>query len=169
MKKIGIFYGSTTGSTEAVAKTISKKLQVASADVYDVSKLDKETISKYDILILGSSTWGDGELQDDWYDGSNIMSSMDLSGKTIAFFGCGDSASYSDTFCDAMGILYNDLKRTGCTFCGAFPTEGYTFDGSAAIIDGQFIGLPIDDMNEDNLTEGRIDAWIDILNKECLS
>ncbi len=34
--KIGIFYGSTTGVTEAVAERIAKKLGVASADVHNV-------------------------------------------------------------------------------------------------------------------------------------
>ena len=39
-------------------------------------------------------------------------------------------------------------------------TDGYTFDDSAAVIDGQFVGLPLDDVNEDSKTDGRIDAWI---------
>ena len=52
---------------------------------------------------------------------------MDLSGKTVALFGCGDSESYSDTFCDGMGILFEDLKNSGCRFIGAVPDADYTY------------------------------------------
>ena len=68
MKKIGIFYGSSTGTTESVAHTIAQKLGVASNDVHDAPKLTGEMVKEYDVLVLGTSTWGCGELQDDWYD-----------------------------------------------------------------------------------------------------
>lgn len=96
MKKTGIFYGSTTGTTESVARMIAEKLGVSSDDVHDVSKLDAALAESYEALILGTSTWGDGELQDDWYDGIKVLKNANLSGKTIALFGCGDSESYSD-------------------------------------------------------------------------
>lgn len=99
------FYGSTTGTTESVARLIAEKLGVSPEDVHDVSKLDAALAESYEALILGTSTWGDGELQDDWYDGIKVLKNANLSGKTIALFGCGDSESYSDTFCDGMGIL----------------------------------------------------------------
>mgnify|MGYP002461750743 FL=1 len=66
MKKIGIFYGSSTGTTESVAYTIAQKLGVASNDVHDASKLTGEMVKEYDVLVLGTSTWGCGEVQDDW-------------------------------------------------------------------------------------------------------
>jgi len=111
-------------------------------------------------LILGTSTWGAGELQDDWYDGLNTLQGADLSGKTIALFGCGDCASYSDTFVGGMGELYNGIKDSGARFIGAVETDGYTFDDSEALIDGKFIGLPLDDINEDDKTDTRIEAWV---------
>ena len=132
MNKIGVFYGSTTGTTEDLARRIAEKLDVPSADVFDVSKLTEALVNEYDVLVLGSSTWGAGELQDDWYDGVKVLKKCDLSHKSVALFGCGDSDSYSDTFCDAIGILYEDLKDTHCKFCGATDTAGYTFDSSIA-------------------------------------
>ena len=63
----GIFYGSTTGTTEAVAEDIAKQLGVASADVHNVADASADEADKYDLLVVGSSTWGCGELQDDWY------------------------------------------------------------------------------------------------------
>ena len=41
-----------------------------------------------------TSTWGDGELQDDWYDAIKMIKTADLNGKIVALFGCGDSESY---------------------------------------------------------------------------
>lgn len=163
MKKIGIFYGSTTGTTEAIARAIASKLDVGSNDVHDAAKLTAELAGQYDMLILGSSTWGDGELQDDWHDAVKVLKGMNLAGKCIALFGCGDSASYSDTFCDAMGILHEELQGTGCQFCGAVDADGYTFDSSKAVADGQFVGLALDEANESDLTDGRINAWIKTL------
>ncbi len=163
MKKIGIFYGSTTGTTESVARIIAKKLGISDENVHDASKLTKELVEEYEVLILGTSTWGDGEVQDDWYDALKILVGMNLTGKCVALFGCGDSESYSDTFCDGMGIIHDDLKATGCKFCGSIPVDSYTFDNSKAVIDGKFIGVAIDDVNEDGKTEERIDEWIKTL------
>ena len=115
MNKIGVFYGSTTGTTEDLARRIAEKLDVPSAHIYDVSKLTEALVGEYDVLVLGSSTWGAGELQDDWYDGVKVLKESDLKEKTIALFGCGDAESYCDTFCDGMGIIYEDIKDSGCT------------------------------------------------------
>lgn len=54
---------------------------VEKADIHDVSSINAETVGKYEVLILGTSTWGDGELQDDWYDGVEVLKGTDLTGK----------------------------------------------------------------------------------------
>ena len=100
MHKIGVFYDSTTGTTENLAGRIAEKLSVPSANIFDVSKLTEALVNKYDVLVLGSSTWGAGELQDDWYDGIKKLKKCDLSHKSVALFGCGDSDSY-----DAAGYI----------------------------------------------------------------
>lgn len=163
MKKIGVFYGSTTGTTEAVANKIAENLGIAATDVHDVSKMTAELINNYDVLILGTSTWGDGELQDDWYDGIKILKGLNLSDKTIALFGCGDSDSYSDTFCDGMGVLYEDLKGSGCKFIGSVPASDYTYSSSVSVEGDKFVGLAIDDVNESEKTDERIAAWTTLL------
>lgn len=166
MKKTGVFYGSTTGTTESVARTIAEKLGIPSSDVYDVSKMTADVAGSYEALILGTSTWGDGELQDDWYDGIKVLKGMDLSGKTVVLFGCGDSESYSDTFCDGMGILFEDLKNSGCHFIGAVPDADYTYSSSIAVTDRNFVGLAIDDINESDKTDERVTAWTEKLKTE---
>jgi flavodoxin I len=155
-----IIYGSTSGNTEDVAKKIAAALNITKDDIYDVAKITPEIIAKYNVLLLGSATYGSGELQDDWYDGVEVLKKSDLSGKKIAFFGTGDSASYSDTFCDALGLIYEDIKDSGATFTGQVDPAEYTFDGSASVIDGKFIGLPIDEDNEYSKTGDRISRWV---------
>ena len=157
MKKTIVVFGSSTGTCEAIAEKIAQKL---GCEVMDVQNLTAEVVESHENLILGTSTWGAGELQDDWYDGLKVLQGADLSGKTIALFGCGDCESYSDTFVGGIGELYNAIKASGARFVGAVDTDGYTFDDSEAVIDGKFIGLPLDDVNEDDKTDTRIDAWI---------
>ena len=158
MKKTVIIYGSSTGTCQNIAEIIATKLGVS--DILDVAKVTASQISAYDNLILGTSTWGAGEMQDDWYDGIKELKNANLNGKTVALFGCGDSQSYSDTFCDGMGEIYRELQSSGCNIIGSTPTDGYTYDNSTAVAGGQFVGLAIDDVNESDLTENRIDAWI---------
>ena len=161
MSKIGIFFGTSTGTTEGVAQQIAEQLGVS--DVFNVSEVSADKLTEYDALLLGSSTWGSGDLQDDWYDFLEAAKALDLSGKKVAIFGCGDSSSFSDTFCNAMGTIYNDLQGTGCEFVGAVSTDGYTYDDSEAVVDGQFVGLALDEMNEDDKTAERIQAWVETL------
>ena len=158
MKKTVIIYGSSTGTCEDLAGRIGAKLGVD--NVINVTDLDDSVIANNDNLILGTSTWGAGEVQDDWYDGVKVLKSADLSMKFVALFGCGDSDSYCDTFCDGIGVLYEDLKDSGCTFLGnKVSTDGYSFSSSIAVVDGAFVGLPLDEVNESNKTAERIDAW----------
>ncbi|HBN46091.1 MAG TPA: flavodoxin [Prevotella sp.] len=160
MSKTIVVYGSTTGTCESISQTIGAKL---GADVINVSDLTADDLVSADNLVLGTSTWGAGELQDDWYDGVSLVKSANLSGKRVAIFGCGDSASYPDTFCGGMKELYDAAMAAGATVVGAVSTDGYTFDDSDAVVNGQFVGLALDDVNESDQTEERIDAWIPTL------
>jgi len=158
MKKTAIIYGSSTGTCEAIAQKICEKL--GGGDVINVGELDAAQLADYDNLLLGTSTWGIGELQDDWYDGVDKLKGADLSGKTIALFGCGDCQSYGDSFCGAMAEIYDAVKDSGASIVGAVSTDGYDFSDSAAVQDGKFVGLALDDINEDDKTDARIDAWL---------
>ncbi len=163
MKKTLVVYGSSTGTCQAIADKIGEKL---GTETVDVANLTDEQIAEAENLILGTSTWGAGELQDDWYDGVEKLKGADLSAKTVALFGCGDSESYSDTFCGAMDEIYAAVADKCAKVVGAVATDGYTFDDSAAVHDGQFVGLALDDVNEDDKTDERIDAWLESIKGE---
>ncbi|MBP7856545.1 MAG: flavodoxin FldA [Prevotella sp.] len=160
MSKTIVVYGSSTGTCESIAQTIGKK---TGAEVIEVVNLSADQLEGADNILLGTSTWGAGELQDDWYDGVKTVKAANLSGKKVAIFACGDSGSYSDTFCGAMKELYDAAQAAGATLVGEVSTDGYTFDDSDAVVDGKFVGLALDDVNEDDKTEERIDAWLPTL------
>ncbi len=160
MKSTIVIYGSSTGTCQSIAETIATKLGVSAVDVTSISEA---TILDNANLILGTSTWGSGELQDDWYDGVKLLKSVGLSGKTVAIFGCGDAESYPDTFCGGMKELYDVAKEAGANVLAGVSVDGYTFDDSDAVVDGKFVGLALDDINEDDKTEERIDAWLEAI------
>lgn len=165
MKKTGIFYGSTNGDTENVAQKIATRLGIGKEDIHNVANTQPNAVEPYEVLLLGCSTWGVGEMQDDWNDFLFKLKDLDLKGKTVALFGCGDSVSFGGSFCDALGVIYKELQRTGCTFTGEVAPSGYSFDNSEAMIDGKFVGLPIDEMNEQDKTDERINNWTEELKK----
>jgi flavodoxin I len=160
MRNIAIIYGSSTGNTKNVAMKIAKRLSGENVLLKDVSSVDFKDLAEYPNIILGTSTWGLGDLQDDWYDHVSELKSADLEGKTLAFFGLGDSASFSDTFTDGMGLLYETLEGKNFNLAGKCPVEGYNFDSSKAVRDGKFVGLALDEDNESSLTDKRLDVWI---------
>jgi flavodoxin I len=160
MSKTIVVYGSSTGTCESIAQTIGQK---TGAEVIEVVNLSAEQLEGADNILLGTSTWGGGELQDDWYDGVKTIRQTNLSGKKVAIFGCGDSASYSDSFCSGMKELYDAAQAAGATLVGEVSTEGYTYDVSEAVVDGKFVGLALDEENEGDKTEARIDAWLPTL------
>ena len=165
MKNICVIYGSSTGTCQGLAEKIGQQLSVQDDGIIDVQNLSADVVNKYDVLILGTSTWGAGEMQDDWYDGVKVLKQAGLQGKAVAVFGCGDSESYSDTFCGGMAELYNAAKEAGATMMGEVATDGYNFDDSEAVVDGKFVGLALDEVNEDDKTDSRIEAWVEELKK----
>ena len=165
MKNICVIYGSSTGTCQGLAEKIGQQLGVQDDGIIDVQNLSADVVNKYDVLILGTSTWGAGEMQDDWYDGVKVLKQAGLQGKAVAVFGCGDSESDSDTFCGGMAELYNAAKDAGATMMGEVATDGYNFDDSEAVVDGKFVGLALDEVNEDDKTDSRTEAWVEELKK----
>jgi flavodoxin I len=159
MKKTVIIYGSTTGNAASAAQTIAEKLGNG-ATVKEAGSASKSDLTDYDNIILGSSTWGDGELQDDWFGFLPTIKEVGLSGKTVAVFGVGDQFSYSDTYVNAMGELYDVATAAGANVIGSTSTDGYSFNESTAVRDGKFVGLALDYDNQGDLSDDRIAAWV---------
>ncbi|MCG8531939.1 MAG: flavodoxin [Desulfovibrionales bacterium] len=140
MASVFITYGSTTGNTEYVAESIQRTFEQSghSVTVEDVADISASDLTKtFDLYCLGCSTWGDDEieLQDDFIPVYEDIEGLDLNGKQIACFGCGDS-SYT-YFCGAV-----DAIEAACKTAGAAPViESLKIDG------------------DPKAEQGDIDAW----------
>ena len=165
MKKIGIFYGSSTGNTEVIAYKIQQRFGENRSDVFNIDAVVKSEIEQYPYLIFGTSTWGLGDMQDDWEEFIEVLKTIDLSQKKIALFGLGDQEVYAESFANGMGELYEQISKN-TNIVGEWPTEGYKFVASKAVKRGKFVGLAIDFDNEQKKADKYIDAWVNKLKKE---
>ena len=129
MAQAVIIFGSTTGNTEYVATFIQKELESQSHTVTLLNAADAsadELKTHYDIYLLGCSTWGTDavELQEDFEDFyQSLLGGIDLSGKSFALFGCGDSAF--EHFCGAVDAIEEQVDRLG----GSLLLEPLKIDG----------------------------------------
>merc|ERR1712216_436255 len=153
--EVGLFYSTSTGNTEAAADWIKQKF---GGEITDLSDLEG-----YSSLIVGAPTWNtgadEGRSGTAWDEVLDEIKDLDLSGKKVAVFGCGDSSSYGDYFCDAIEEVYSTMKDAGATMVGFVDPSGYDFAESKSVIDGKFCGLPLDEDNESDMTEERVAAW----------
>ena len=172
MARIGIFFGSNTGNTRKIAKMIKKRFDDDTlADPLNVNKATPELIAGYQYLILGTPTLGDGKLpglssdcqNESWEEFLPKLAGVDFSGKTVALYGMGDQESYGHEFVDALKELYDFVKVRGARVVGAWPTEGYFFEASKAVVDDEFVGLALDQDNQKNLTDERVAAWLKLI------
>lgn len=152
-----IFYASETGSTATIAHKISNLTDIP---CYKISHATKNDLESCDFLIFGSPTWNDGALPDDWVDFIEANQELDLAGKKVAIFGLGDQRAHGEHFCDAIALLHEFALLRGATIIGRYIDGDYFFEESKAFVDGEFLGLALDDDYQSELTERRIKEWI---------
>ncbi len=177
MSKIGIFFGTETGTTRLIAKKIYKLLgdEIAAKPV-NVNRITPDELLQYDALILGTPSYGVGDipglsagcLERNWEEFLAQLDTPDLSGKRIAFFGLGAQERYSDRFASSLMALYTRFKGWGAEMIGDWSAEGYTFDHSASVVDGRFVGLVIDQRTQGMHTDERLRQWIEQVKPQLL-
>lgn len=172
MARIGLFFGTNSGSTRKIAKQIKKRFDDDTmAEPVNINKATPADLAAYDFLILGTPTLGDGLLpgleaecdDESWAEALDKLKGTSFAGKTVALYGLGDQDTYAHEFVDGLILLYDFFKGAGAKIVGAWPTDGYTFDVSQSIIDGKFVGLAIDQDIQPELTAERVDAWLKLI------
>ncbi len=160
-KPIGLFYGSSTCYTEMAGEKIRDVIGAARVDMFNIADTPIVECQFYHCLIMGIPTWDYGELQEDWEDIWPELDELDLSGRKIALYGLGDQLGYPEWFLDAMGYLHDKLQAQGATMIGYWKNQGYTFADSKALTEDKshFVGLALDEENEFDKTQARIEAW----------
>jgi flavodoxin I len=169
MDKIGIFFGTDTGTTRLMAKKMAQKLgSEVAAKPLNVNRIDAESVLSYDALIFGTPTYGVDQLPGmdtgikagSWHEFLPQLAGQDFSGKRVALYGLGDQDKYSARFADSLIHLYRFFTQRGAEIIGGWSTDGYSFEHSQSVIDGKFVGLVLDQQNQALLTEERLDSWL---------
>jgi len=174
MAKVGIFFGTSTGSTETVADLLAEEFGDDAEGPFDIETLEgpvKDFFGKYDALVVGTPTWNTGADSersgtgwDELYYGP--MQEFKLDGKKVAVFGLGDQISYAENYADATGELHDVFEGLGCQMMGYTSQEGYEHEDSKAIRGDKFCGLLCDAVNQEELSEERVQNWVAQLKSE---
>lgn len=165
MEKIGIFYGTNTGKTTAIAEEIEFNLRKDEHEVINVAD-GIEKMAEFKNLILITPTYGVGEVQEDWAKVLPQMEKIDFTGKKVAVAGLGNQFAFGESFVGGMRVLYDVAVKNGAEIIGFTSTEGYKYEESESVIDNQFVGLAIDENNQDDETPDRIMDWVAELKKK---
>lgn len=171
MAKMGIFVGTAGGTSMKIADALSDEFNIGLDDLINMEEdFDdvEDQMMEYDVLFIGSSTWGQGDVHFSWVDPVLEIEDedFDFSGKTVAFFGAGDSVKHGEHFCSALGKLYKTFTDAGAKAIGFIPKDGYKYEFSLAEMDGKLCGCAIDEHNESEKSDERIKIWIDALKAE---
>lgn len=171
MKKTAIFFGPEKGSVNRVADSLREMIGADHVGMVPVKSATASDLERYDQIIFGISTvgketWDGKPSPDDWGLFMPEISKVDFAGKKVAIFGLGDHITYASHFVDHMGLLAVELEKAGALVVGQVPTAGYEFEESAAVINGVFTGLPLDEDFEPELTPERLASWLVLLRRE---
>jgi len=166
-KTIGLIYGSDSGMTEVVTNNIVDYWDANVIEVIEVCDAKTTDFGRFDLLILGLSTWYDGDLQSDWETFFDQFESINFKNKTVALFGLGDQCGYGEYFIDGVGMLAEVVLKNNGKIIGFWSIEGYEFRESKALFNAKyFYGLAIDEDNQPELTQERLQNWLSILKDE---
>ncbi len=116
MEKTLIIYASMSGNTEDIAKLIGNSLEekaMIEVTYEEIENCSMEQLLQYDRILLGSYTWGDGDLPYEAEDFYDELEDADLTGKKIGCFGSGDHAY--PKFCEAAALFSERFKHTGAS------------------------------------------------------
>ena len=166
-----IVYASATGHTEDIAERL--KILLSGSELKDLDRIDFiKDLEQSEALICCTPTWNTGsEIKRSgttWDKHVDNIPRLSLKGKPVAVVGLGDSAAFSKYFCDAMEEIYRSFESAGGRMIGHVSAEEYIFDASKSIIDGMFCGLPLDEDNESEKTDDRLQSWVKIIIQEVI-
>jgi flavodoxin long chain len=166
MTSIGLFYNSTTGSCETVARLIRDELKPWPCTLHDIFHDAPDQLQAYPVILFGIASWETSKLQNEWRTFVSQIKPEHVEQKTIAIFGLGDQQTFTDSFVDEMGLLYEHLIQFDVNVIGTTHTAGYSFNHSKAARNNKFVGLAIDEDTQYTQTGSRVKNWVAQLKQE---
>ncbi|MCZ0702856.1 flavodoxin I [Natronobacillus azotifigens] len=106
--KAAIIYSSITGNTVTLAEAIELEMRQNKIDVdlIPINELDYQQLSCYDTIVIGTYTWGNGDIPPEMDELFFTIETRDFQNVTTGVFGTGDS--FYPYFCGAVD-LFRDM------------------------------------------------------------
>jgi len=169
MKKTLLMYWPKGGNVEFSAKLIAEKCHEVKIEPIDEVTL-QDVKDHGNIIIgcstVGASTWESSENEEPWTRMMSELEKIDIKDKTFAIFGLGDQVRWPHHFVDGMAIVHEKVTKIGGKIIGAWPVKGYDFMESESQNGDYFCGLALDQDQQSEKTEGRIEKWVAQIRKE---
>ncbi|HSP21208.1 MAG TPA: flavodoxin domain-containing protein [Planococcus sp. (in: firmicutes)] len=116
--RVAIVYASATGNTKAVAEILQHicRREWVSVSIFAINDFPLAELSRYDVVIVGTYTWGSGEIPKELRGLFAAFENLGNKSLVTAVFGTGDSC-YAE-FCGAvdrfrdMLFVHTDLAAT---------------------------------------------------------
>ena len=162
MDNAGIFYATATGRTDRLVDQIELQWE-GHLHRAELKSTDPKDLQGFDFLLLGSPTYGIGDLHHHWHDFLDGMKELDLSKKTVGLFVMADGRFHGDSFAGALGLLFDSIQPLGGVIRGSSDPEDYQFSKTTSLrCGGQFPGLVVDwsSPGERRKTPERITRWL---------
>lgn len=170
MKKIALIYWPKKGNTEDAAYRIYNRFEKEMIDIFTITNINTAEFEMYDAFIIGGSTTGADNWEDAyksrWVDFFARLDKASLEGKPFAIFGLGDQILYPYNFVDGMRAIKEQFELNGAVHKGLWPVKGYEFKESDSVEKDMFFGLALDNDQQKDMSDGRIDKWTDQIKKE---
>lgn len=165
MSKIALIYWPEGGNVETVADKFVTRFDANTVVKMSLGKLDTSLLQECDHWIVGGSTvgshvWEDVNDSNKWNDFFLLLDTLDMTKKTVGFYGLGDHVLYPNHFVDGLGILQEEFESRNAKIIGHWPVKGYDFNESDGVKNDMFFGLALDQDNDKDLTDKRIDEWL---------
>jgi flavodoxin I len=167
---LGIYYCTGTMTTQRLAFMLKAKLGDLADEPQEIRSAIPSEISEYHGTIFGAPAymWEAGRVSALDMDQMEapISNLKDLEGKKVAIFATGDQEGWPEHFADSASVVWDKLEMRGAELVGKTKAEGYTYKSSRASRDGVHLGLLLDEVTQKELTEARVDAWVEQLKEE---
>lgn len=169
MNKTVLIFWPKGGNVETAAHMITKEFGAIAS--MPLSEVTEDTLIQFDNFIIGGSslgaeTWEGTKSESPWNTFFTSLKKVDLSSKKVALFGLGDQVLWPSNFVDGLGTLYNAFIEANAKLVGKWPTEGYDFTDSNAVDGDYFVGLALDEDQQDDQSEERVQTWVKQIKEE---
>lgn len=144
-----------------MANAIADTLSIAHMHVHNIADINTvATLLNYDHIILGTPTYGKGDLHYIWSEVLEEMKQFDFTEKKCSLFCLGDQKFHGSTFAGALIKMYKALSEQGVKVMGKWQDSRYNFEHSPSLLPNNYYhGLVLDQVNQHALSRSRIEKW----------